>query len=77
MNTVQTCDYSSEMTEQTGHALETKIVAEVFPPVAENNTEYNIESYSALKIVVDVINTLLNTDVILWLSPESSNLQKK
>ena len=64
------------MTEQTGHALDTEIV-EVFPPVAEDNTEYNIESYSALKIFVNVTNTLLNTDVILWLSPESSNLQKK
>ena len=64
------------MTEQTGHALETEIV-EVFPPVAEDNTEYDIKSYSALKIFVDVINNLLNTDVILWLSPESSNLQKK
>ena len=64
------------MTEQTGHALDTEIV-EVFPPVAEDNTEYNIESYSALKIFVDVINTLLNADVILWLSPESSNLQNK
>ena len=63
------------MTEQTGHELETEI-GEVFPPVAEDNTEYDIESYSALKIFVDVINTLLNTDVILWLSPESSNLQK-
>ena len=64
------------MTEQIGHALETEIV-EVFPPVEEDNTEYNIESYSALKIFVDIINTLLNTDVILWLSPESSNLQNK
>ena len=64
------------MTKQTGHALDTEI-AEVFPPVAEDNTEYNIESYSALKIFVDVINSLLNTDVILWLSPESPNLQKK
>ena len=42
------------MTEQTGHALDTEIV-EVFPPVAEDNTEYNIESYSALKIFDDVI----------------------
>ena len=64
------------MTEQIGHALDIEIVG-VFPPVAEDNTEYNIESYSALKIFVDVINTLLNTDVVLWLSPESSNLQKK
>ena len=64
------------MTKQTGHALDTEIV-ELFPPVAEDNTEYNIESYSALKIFVDVINTILNTDVILWLSPESSNLQNK
>ena len=64
------------MTKQIGHALETEIV-EVFPSVEEDNTEYNIESYSALYIFVDVINTLLNTDVILWLSPESSNVQRK
>ena len=36
-------------TEQTGHVLETEIVAGVFPPVAEDNTEYSIEWYSALK----------------------------
>ena len=73
---MRTCDYSSKITEQTGHALDTEIV-EVFPPVAEDNTEYDIESYSSLKFFVDVINTLLNTNVILWLSPQSSNLQKK
>ena len=64
MNTVRTCEYSSEKTEHTGHALETEIVAEVFPPVAEHNTEYNIASYSALKIFVNVKYTLLNTDMI-------------
>ena len=75
MSTVRTCDYSSEKTEQTGYALETEIVAAVFPPVAEDNTEYHTESYSVLKIFADVVNTLLNTDVFSMV--ESSNLQKK
>ena len=48
-------------TEQTGHALETEIVAGIFPPVSEYNTENIVfESYSALKIFVTVIDTLLN-----------------
>ena len=47
-------------TEQTGHVLETEIVAGVFPSVAEGITEYSIESYSALKIIVTVINTTPN-----------------
>ena len=46
-------------TKQTGHMIETVIVAGVFPPVAENSIEYSIESYSTLKIFVSVINTLL------------------
>ena len=50
-------------TEQTGHVLKAEIVAGVFPPVAEDNTEYSIESYSALKIFVTVINTLLNPHI--------------
>ena len=44
-------------TEQTGCVLETEIVAGVFPPVAEDNAEYSIESYLALNIYVTVINT--------------------
>ena len=39
---------------------EIEIVAGVFSPVAEGYTENSIESYSALKIFVTVINTLLN-----------------
>ena len=62
--------------EQTDHVLETEIVARVFPPVAEDNAENSIESSSALKIFVTVINTLLNPDVFLWLSHESYRLKK-
>ena len=49
--------------EQTGYVLETEIIAGVFSPVVEDNTEYSthIESYSALKIFVTVINTLLSS----------------
>ena len=44
--------------QETGYVLETELIAEVFPPIAEDNTEYSIESYSALIIYVTVINTL-------------------
>ena len=50
-------------TEQTDHELETEIGAGVFPPVAEDNTEYDIESHSALEIFVTVINILLSPHV--------------
>ena len=35
------------ITEQTGHVLETEIVAEVFPLVEEDDNEYNIVPFSA------------------------------
>ena len=38
------------ITEQTGHVLETEIVAEVFPPVAEDDNDYSIVPSSALKM---------------------------
>ena len=44
-------------TEQTGHGPQTEIIAGVFPPVAEDNTECSVESYSALKVLVTVMNT--------------------
>ena len=44
-------------TEQPGRMLETDIFAGVFLAAAEDNTQYSIESYSALKICVTVINT--------------------
>ena len=37
------------ITEQTGHVLETEIVAEVFPPVAEDDNDYSIVPSSTLK----------------------------
>ena len=63
-------------TEQTGYVLETEIVPGVFLPVADDNTEYSIESCSALKIFVIVIHTFLH-EFFLRLSPESSKLEWK
>ena len=51
-------------TEQTGHVLETEIVAGVFPPVAEDNTEYRIESYSALKVMSHESSKLKNKSIL-------------
>ena len=50
-------------TDQTGHVLETEIVAGIFPPVAEDNTEYSIEPHSVRKIFVTLINTFPNPPV--------------
>ena len=44
------------MTEQTGHVLETEIVAGVFFPVAEDNRGYSIGSSSTLKTFVTVVH---------------------
>ena len=49
---------------QSGHVLETEITAGVYTPVSDDNTDYSIESYLALKIFLTVINTLLNTPVV-------------
>ena len=71
-------------TEQTRNVLETEIIAGVFPPVAEDNTEYSIESYSALKIYVTVMNTLVKPHVfslvesgVLQIEKETLNMPTK
>ena len=77
---MRTCDYSPNAeTKQNCHVLKTKIVAGAFQPDAED-TEYNIESYSVLKIFATLHNPLLPHITLmcfLCLSPDSSKVKKK
>ena len=62
------------ITEQTGHVLETEIVAEVFP-VAEDDNDYSIVPNSALKTFATIVHTIQNPNVCSMV--ESRVLQSK
>ena len=49
-------------TEQTGHVLETEIVAEVFP-VAEDDNDYSIVPSSALKTFASIVHIIQSPSV--------------
>ena len=63
------------ITEQTGHVLETEIVAEVFPPVAEDDNDYSIVPSSALKTFATIVHTNQSSHVCSMV--ESRVLQSK
>ena len=63
------------ITEQTGHVLETEIVAEVFPPVAADHNDYSIVPSSALKTFATIVHTIQSYHVCSMV--ESRVLQSK
>ena len=63
------------ITEQTGHVLETEIVAGVFPSVAEDDNEYSIVPSSALKTFATIVHTIQSSHVCSMV--ESRVLQSK
>ena len=69
---VNTCP---RITEQTGHVLETEIVAGVFPPVAKDDNEYSIVPSSALKTLATIVHTIQSSHVCYMV--ESRVLQSK
>ena len=62
------------ITEQTGHVLETEIIAEVFP-VAEDDNGYSIVPSSALKTFATIVHTIQSPNVCSMV--ESRVLQSK
>ena len=63
------------ITEQTGHVLETVIVAEVFPPVAGDDNDYSIVPSSALKTFATIVHTIQSSHICSMV--ESRVLQNK
>ena len=63
------------ITEQTGHVLETEIVAEVFSLVEEDDNEYSIVPSSALKTFATILHTIQSSHVYSMV--ESRVLQSK